>query len=249
MKRVILPAALAACVLLAAVQASAAVLDRVVPLERAATVRVDVGGPVHVATVAGRNVGLHLVGYGSGTPPLRVNVSRSGSLLTISITGPPRSVVPIGRSGYTLDLSLPSSAKLDLREFDGDVRIDRVRQPMQVYDANGDVQVAAADAPLTVLSDLGNVVVRHARGMLELSCGRGSVTATLASGWHANLVRLEASRGDLTLAVPPGFRARYDLTSAAGRVTNPLRTTPHAPLVFMLTQRGNVTVDVTLRHS
>ena len=78
--------------------------------------------------------------------------------------------------------------------------------------------------------------------MVELSCGTGNATATLASNWGGNLVRMKSSMGNLTLNVPSNFRANFDLTSANGPVKNPLRSTAHAPLVFMLTQEGTVSI-------
>jgi hypothetical protein len=53
---------------------------------------------------------------------------------------------------------------------------------------------------------------------------------------------LEASSGNLHLAVPAGFRAHYDVTTGSGRVTNPLHGVAKAPLVFMLAEQGDVSI-------
>jgi hypothetical protein len=132
--------------------------------------------------------------------------------------------------------------KVDLREFDGRVHVDRVTAPMQIYSANGPILVDEAHSALTAESDQGDVTVTSARDMVELTCGNGNASATLAANWAGNLVRMESTRGNLTLNVPVGFHGRFDLTSAQGTVTNPLRTTAHAPLVFMLTEQGSVAV-------
>jgi DUF4097 and DUF4098 domain-containing protein YvlB len=134
--------------------------------------------------------------------------------------------------------------KLDVREFDGPLHVDRVTAPMQLYNANGAIVVEDAAAALTAESDNGDVTVTNARNMVELTCGNGNVTATLAPAWSGNVVRMEASNGNLKLNVPSGFRASFDVNSANGLVRNALHNTPHAPLVFMLTQDGNVSVDI-----
>jgi hypothetical protein len=244
MKRALFPAALAAFLLAIPVSA-ASTLDREIPLKHATSVRLNVGGNVHVMVAsAGSSIGIHLVDYGPSTPPIRFDTSRTGHRLDISITGPKASIVPIGQSGYSIDVTVPRDVKLDLRSSAGNVHIDRVTAPAQLYSANGSIVVDAADAPLTANADFGDVTVAAAHTMLELSCGQGNVSATLDLGWQGNLVRLEASQGNLTLSVPPDFRARYDLTAAAGSVHNALPSVPHAPLVFMLSQKGDVTVKM-----
>lgn len=244
MKRALFPAALAAFLL--AIPVSAAItLDREFPLKDATALRLNVGGNVHVMVAsASTSIGIHVVDYGSGTPPIRFETSRTGRRLDISITGPKASIVPIGRSGYAIDVTVPRDVKLDLRNSAGDIHIDRVTAPAQLYSASGSIVVDAADAPITANADFGDVSVTGARSMLELSCGRGNVSATLDAGWQGNLVRLEASQGNLSLSVPPGFRASYDLTAAAGSVRNALTSVPHAPLVFMLSQKGDVAVAI-----
>lgn len=244
MKRALFPAALAAFLLAIPVSAASA-LDREIPLQHATGVRLSVGGNVHVMVAsAGTSIGIQIRDYGSGTPPIRFETSRTGRRLDISITGPKASIVPIGRSGYAVDVTMPRDVTLDLRNSAGDIHIDRVTAPAQLYSANGSIVVDAVDAPLTADADFGDVSVTGARSMLELSCGQGNVSATLDSGWQGNLVRLEASQGNLSLSVPPDFRAKYDLTAAAGSVHNALPSVPHAPLVFMLSQKGDVTVKV-----
>ena len=247
MKRAFLVAALAACVLTPAAPASAQVLDRDVPVEGAATLRINVSGPVHLMPQSGlQTIKLHAVDYGPKTPPLHVTTAKSGSRLTLSVTGPSQNILPfVGATGYELQINYPASLKIDLREFTGRIHVDRVTAPMQLYNANGAIVVDDASAPLTAEADLGDITVGSALGMIELTCGTGNAIATLASGWRGNLVRMESSTGNLTLNVPSGFRARFDVTSASGNVSNPLRSTPHAPLVFMLAEQGNIAVSVS----
>lgn len=247
MKRALLLAALAAPFLVAGLPAHAQTLDRDVSTAGATTLRLNVSGSVRLIAASGvSTVKLHVVDYGPKIPPLRVTTSKTGTRLTVSVSGPSQNVLPFaGASGYELQITYPSSIKIDLREFAGAVHVDRVTAPMQIYNADGAILVDDARSALTAESDRGDVTVTSASGMVELTCGNGNASATLAPAWSGNLVRMESSQGNLTLNVPPGFRARFDVTSAQGTVTNPLRTTPHAPLVFMLTEQGSITVNAS----
>lgn len=246
MKRAFLSAALVvACAGGSGHVAAAEVVDRTIPTGGAATLRLNVSGTVHVTpSESAREITIHVANYGK-TPPLHVTSTKTGSRLTVSITGPGKSALPfVGASGYELQVSYPANLKLDLREFSGNVHVDRVTAPMQIYNAEGPILVDDARSALTAEADLGDITVTNAHGMVELTCGTGNATATLARGWNGNLVRMESSQGNLTLHVPSNFRASFDLTSASGSVTNALRPTPHAPLVFMLTGQGNVAVKL-----
>lgn len=245
MKRAFLSAALVASFAAAGHAGAAELVDRDIPTQGAATLRLNVSGTVHIlAPGTARSIKLHVVDYGK-TPPLHVATSKTGSRLTVTITGPSQSMLPfVGASGYELQVTLPAGMKLDMREFSGNVHVDRVTAPMQIYNANGPIVVDDAASALTAEADLGDVTVKSATNMVELSCGTGNASATLAPTWRGNLVRMESSQGNLALRVPAGFRANFDVTSASGKISNALRSTPHAPLVFMLTQQGNVTVDI-----
>ena len=224
------------------------ITDRDIPLGNATDVRLNAGGSIHVLTGGtDRSVRVRVANYGPPTPSLRIESEREGDRIDVSVSGPRESLVPIGATGFVVDVTVPRDIKLDVRAFAGTIHVDRVTAPMQLYAANGAITVDATDAPLTALADLGDIEVSNARSMIELSCGQGNVTATLADGWSANLVRLEASAGNLTLRVPPGFRAQYDATSADGAVHNSERSVAHAPLVFMLTQKGEVIISKRLK--
>ncbi len=253
MKRAFFLAALAAVFLVAGVPAHAqggfasdaqTLVDRDIPTLHAATVRLNVSGSVRLIAASGiSSIKLHVVDYGPKVPPLHVTTSKTGTRLTVSVTGPSQNILPFdGASGYELQITYPSAMKVDLREFAGRVHVERVTAPMQIYSANGPILVDDALSALTAESDQGDVTVGNARAMVELTCGNGNVNATLAPNWAGNLVRMESTQGNLTLSVADGFRGRFDVTSAQGTVTNPLHTTAHAPLVFMLTEQGNVAV-------
>jgi hypothetical protein len=245
MKRAYLLAALVAACCAPAGMASAATFDRDVPTQGAAVLRLNVSGSVRIVPTSGLgSIQLHVTDYGK-TPPFNVTTAKIGSRLTITVSGPSKSILPfVGATGYELQVNVPENMKLDVREFSGQLHVERVTAPMQLYDADGSIIVDDAGSALTAQSDSGDVTVANARGMLELTCAAGNATATLSKNWNGNLVRMESAKGDLTLNVPSSFRARFDVTTGDGKVTNPLRNTPHAPLVFMLAEQGNVSVVV-----
>lgn len=244
MKRSVVFSLILATVVATAVQASAQVSDREIPVGTATTLRLNVSGSIHVMPVAGlTSVKFHVTDNGPSTPPMALSSSRAGSRINVSITGPSANILPfVGASGYELQLSYPARMHLDLREFAGRVHVDAVPASMQIYDANGNVIVDDAKAALTAEADSGDITVTNAHTSITLSVGNGNVNAALAPGWRGSLVRLEASSGNLHLAVPAGFRAHYDVTTGSGRVTNPLHGVAKAPLVFMLAEQGDVSI-------
>jgi hypothetical protein len=237
----------AAAVLLALAgfaSAPAQVVDREIPLERARALRLNVSGPIHLIPVAGANdVAFHVIDNGPSTPPIDVKVERDGTRLDVSITGPSENVLPFaGASGYGLEVRYPATIPVDLREFSGTVKVDRVSAPMQIYDMDGNIAVDDARSSLTAQADRGSITVSSAHARLMLTTIDGDVTAVLGAGFAGKLVRLESQNGNLSLAVPAGFTGHYDLTAAAGNVHNELRSHPRGALVFMLAEQGNVSV-------
>ena len=226
--------------------AAAQVVDRDFPLGGAGTLRLNVSGHVHIMTDAPQGtVKVHVVDYGPSVPALKFNGVRSGARYTLTISGPTQSVLPfVGASGYETDLHVPRNVKIDLREFGGRVRVDSVTAPAQYYSANGNIEVADARAALTAEADNGNVTISSAHGNIMITTGNGASHATLARDWSGNLVRMEASNGNMTLLVPSSFHANVDVTAANGKVANVLHSSGKTPVVFMLSQSGDITLGI-----
>jgi hypothetical protein len=220
------------------------VSDQDFPLNGARTLRLNVSGSLHLVATPGRtSVGFHVIDNGPSTPPISVKIAHAGSMLNVSITGPSEGFLPFtGASGYELRVEYPPSLKLDVREFAGRLHLDRATAATQLYNADGNIVVDDAPFAITAQADSGDIVVNGARSRLTLSTIEGNVDAELASSWSGTLIRLETQHGNLHLGVPPGFRARYDVTSAAGTVTNPFKSVGKTPLVFILAEQGNITI-------
>lgn len=190
-------------------------------------------------------VQIHSHSSGAASAGPKFTIARRGKELLVTIDGPGPAVLPFaGGSGHVYEVHYPPALALRVRQFGGAVEVVRPQAPVEIYDESGAITVTEPRASVAALADSGNVNVSAAHGPVELTAGDGNVEAQLATGWSGRLVKLEASSGNLHLAVPQNFRARYDTTAGTGTVTNPLRSESRAPLVFMLTQRGNVTVSV-----
>src|SRR6185437_1535722 len=206
--------------------AQAEVVDREFQLAGATTLRLNVSGHVHVISDSqASTVKIHVTDYGPSLPALAFKEERTGKRLTVTVAGPPKNPLPfVGASGYEVEVRVPTSTRIDLREFAGFVEVDSVTAPSQYYNADGSIEVADARAKLTAQADAGAIDVKLAHGDLTLSTGTGANSATLASDWRGNLIRMEAGNGAMNLTVPAKFRGNFDVTAADGKVSNALRT-------------------------
>ena len=173
-----------------------------------------------------------------------LDVTHPSRALKIAIGGGVAPALPfIGSEAPQYDIRYPARLALTVRQFGGAVRVSATSAPVEIYDADGSITVLQARGRVTALADAGDVSIEDARATVEATAVRGNVTVTLAGGWSGALVRLEATAGNVQLAVPAGFRAQYDVTAVAGTVVNSFQSEPQAPLVFALVETGNVTIS------
>ena len=209
---------------------------------KATEIRVNVTGDV---TLAPDDLATEITVSGSapvGTPPLKVEVTHTGARLNLALSGPARSVLPFAPSGHTYTVRYPARLRVDLREFAGAVSIAHARAPVQIYNANGPISILGASAPVTAEADNGAIAASGIGSAIAATTGSGRVSVALASGWSGREVRLESSNGALELALPPGTRAHFDLSTGQGAIHNAFANDPKAPLIFMLTERGDINV-------
>ncbi len=232
---------------LAAPSAAQPLENQTIPLNGATALELEVrtGDLLAVPDPLLKVVQIHVEHSGTNTSASNLLVAHTGHALVLTIKGPGAAVLPFaGGSGHVYEVHYPPALPLRIRQFGGAVTVTRPAAPVEILNESGGINVSDPAAAVTAEAARGDVRVSGARASVELTADAGNVDAQLAAGWSGRLVRLEASRGNLTLAVPQDFRARFDATAPAGTVTNPLRSEAHAPLVFMLTQTGNVTVNV-----
>jgi hypothetical protein len=242
-----LPVALLSAVALAfpmvAARADVANGDRDVPLLGATILRVNISGDVRFTPDAAvRTVAVHA---DSKNAPSKFSLSatRTGSRLTLAISGPQRAVLPFGgASGTAYEIVYPAHLKLDVREYAGDVSIDRPVAPVDVYDAQGDLRVDGAQSSVTAEANYGDIVVSKTRGAVDVAADTGDITVDLAPDWAGDSVRLQAAKGDVRLNVPPAFRGKFDVSAGQGSISNALRYDPNGIPVFIVVRTGDVTV-------
>jgi hypothetical protein len=226
--------------------ASAEPSDREVSVGRAQTLQISVTGDVvAVPDPLLKVVRAHATSGGRPTP-LQCDVVRTGRVLELTITGPGRSVLPFAAAsgGYAVEVRYPPALHLRVREFSGTVSVPNPQSAVEIYDAAGAISVDGARGSVTAQADRGDIAVTGAHSTIELTTGTGDIDALLAPGWRGNRVRLEAETGNVQLAVPAGFRGRFDATVGTGRLMNALRSQPNAPLVFALVETGDLTISV-----
>ncbi len=215
---------------------------RHIALGNANLLRVNVSGDLTLVPDANASDILIVGSAPVGSPPLRVESTRTGRRLNVALSGPARSPLPFTASGHSYRLTYPAGLRIDVREFAGGVTIAHSRAPIVIYNANGPIAIADAAGSVTVEADNGSIRATGVRAPISATTGTGDLRVVLERGWRGREVRLESSNGNVSLAVPPGFRGHYDLSSGNGAVSNPLPSDPHGALVFILTERGNVAV-------
>lgn len=174
-----------------------------------------------------------------------LDVTHPSRTLRIAIAGRAAPALPfVAGNALKYEVTYPRRLPLTVRQFGGAVRVGGAASaPVEIYDAGGSITVRHPRGRVTALADAGDVSVEEARSTVETTAVRGNVAVTLADGWSGSLVRLEATSGNVHLAVPANFRAQYDVTAETGTVLNPFRSAAHAPLVFALVETGNVTIS------
>jgi DUF4097 and DUF4098 domain-containing protein YvlB len=126
-----------------------------------------------------------------------------------------------GRSGG-VDISA-GSARVELDEVDGDVRlrlgrgtgaIGRVRGSIDVKSGAGDVSVGDVSGTLTSTTGNGRLKVGAVRGAVRARSGSGPASLGAVYG----NVDLASGNGRLEIGIPSGQSARLDVTTGAGTV-------------------------------
>ena len=236
-------ASAAALVLLMALPALAQQqATRSIAVAGANLLRVNVSGDLKlVPDVSARTI--TVVGSAPvGSPPLKVESTRTGRRLNIALSGPARSPLPFTASGHSYVLTYPATLRLEVREFAGGVAIAHAIAPLDIYNASGPISLDDTAASVTAEADKGDISASDVHAAIDVTTGTGNVSVRLARGWSGHEVRMESSSGNLSLAVAPDFRAHFDVTSADGRVTNQLANAARSPLVFMLTAHGDIAI-------
>ncbi len=133
--------------------------------------------------------------------------------------------------------------ELELESVSGEITLVKVRGEIEAQSVSGNLEIDDAPAGAELASVSGSIDVRNASGDLEAATVSGSITVTgsleggefgTVSGnirCEADLVGhadfdMESMSGDLTLIVPAGIAASFDISTHSGEIENQLGPEP-----------------------
>ncbi|HLI95936.1 MAG TPA: DUF4097 family beta strand repeat-containing protein [Candidatus Baltobacteraceae bacterium] len=191
------------------------------------TMQIESGG-VHLIAAAG----IHTVTIrttAQNAPAPRIEISRSGKAMAITITGHAALTIPFAQApnaplGY--EIVYPANARIEATELSGNITLDGER------------------ARAAIETNSGSIAVNDAHGELDLAADDGDVTVTLARDWTAPSLRMQSANGTLRLTVPSTFHANIDAETDSGTVHNTLsRSNARRPFVWLYTERGDIFIQ------
>ncbi len=185
-------------------------------------------------------------GAASGTP--QIAGTAHGNRLAVTIGSPNgSSMIPFAEaSATTFTVDYPAAMRLDVRASTGNVRIVKPQAAVEVFAQAGNVTIDAPAGPVTAEAAEGNVVATGASSTVDIASDGGDVSAVLAPGWSGAEVRLQSTKGAVSLTVAPGFRGRFDVTSGTGTVHNEFgKSNARSPLVWLYAPAGDVSIALS----
>jgi hypothetical protein len=238
------PAILLSCLLTAfALPASADSVDRSVDRAAANVLELEAGGAAIVLTPSSdeSTIRIHIDQNASQSPTLQY--ARQGNRLAVTLkpaNGAP--LIPfVPSTAATYSVTYPADMRLDLRISNGDIHLSKPSASVEIYDQNGNIDVDSPRASITAENGHGDIAVTGALAPVDIAADDGSVTASLASGWSGNEIRMQSGRGTVRLTVPRGFRAKIDASSDRGAVHNDFGTSnARSPFVWLYAIKGDV---------
>jgi hypothetical protein len=238
-------------VLCSAPLAAQVVMQRSVAASGARVLQLETGGADIVLKPDARAASVRVVVTQSGAalPLPNVASARHGNRLVLSIAGSAgRPVIPFAAAAsQSYALTYPARMRLDVRAASGNVNVIAPVAAVEIYDDDGNIVVANPRAPVTAENGSGNISVTAAHTDVDLAADSGSVRAELASGWVGGEVRIQSTAGSITLALPAGFRGRFD-TSGSASVRNDFgASNARAPLVWLYAPQGSVHITHATR--
>ncbi|HEY1975889.1 MAG TPA: DUF4097 family beta strand repeat-containing protein [Candidatus Baltobacteraceae bacterium] len=230
---------------LGALPASAdTMLDRTLDRNGAKVLQVEAGGAAIVLRPSSDVSSIEVrVDQDKSAPVPNLQSVRQGNRLALAIKPPSGApLLPfIPSNGATYTVTYPAGMRLDLRFSSGDVHIDKPSAGVEIYDEDGNIVIDSPRASITAENAHGDITVTGALAPVDLAADDGSVTATLASGWSGNEVRMQSGTGTVRLTVPKSFRAKIDASADGGMVHNTFGSSnARAPFLWLYALKGDV---------
>jgi DUF4097 and DUF4098 domain-containing protein YvlB len=162
----------------------------------------DFGGDVHIHTGQVGQISVQVTNHDGdwerGRQGARPNISRStapngADLLTVTTTGGDRF---FGHRGdVELDVTVPTTADVQVNAASGGVTIDGVNGNVSVNSNSGDISVQNVQGPVNVHTNSGDVTLENVNGAATVGTGSGNITMGGISG----ALNVTSSSGDIEL--------------------------------------------------
>ena len=198
-------------------------------------------GSVHVETVEGKTVGVHIVtkGWSIGSDGVAVDAQQSGNRIEITAKIPRWRYFSFGiNRGLRIEVTLPKRADLQIETGDGGVSISPHTGTIRVHTGDGSISAEGLEGDVSLASGDGSIVATGLDGRLTAHTGDGHVRlggrfdelqvttgdggvnldaepgSKLAEDW---LVR--TGDGSVELRIPSDLKARLDAHTGDGGIT------------------------------
>lgn len=218
-------------------------------------------GHVHINSTSGHRVTVHATQFSSGifnvSDQVQLAMNQDGNI--ISVTQIPST---IGGLSYDLDITVPDSIDLQIKDGSGDIQVSNINGNTKVQDGSGDIQANHLGGNLDLQTGSGTIRADHLSGQITLQTGSGDievnqvelqsdgslhtgsgdirVQGTLDANAH---YRLESGNGGINLTLPSASAFQLSTNSGSGSIHSDFSSTPDAYSSLDLhTGSGDITV-------
>ncbi|MBE3558687.1 MAG: DUF4097 family beta strand repeat protein [Ktedonobacteraceae bacterium] len=216
---------------------------RLIVNQSSGDVRIHRGGNSNTVVVNGTKHTFFLTS--SNDTPVRY--SQSGDTITVSANAGGNFL-----SDVDLDITVPETTNLEIRDGSGDVTIENVNGQVTAQSGSGEIKLNNTTGQAILTAGSGNIEMEGAilQGQSVLKTGSGNIDFTGRLD-PAGTYRMETGSGDVRLNLPEDSSFQLTTTTGSGDVDNEFRETTvgngqHAPL-FIKTGSGNIDIRMQNR--
>lgn len=174
---------------------------------------------LHAAAGGGIEAHVYTKGWRIGPGDVTVTDHQAGSRVEIEVKVP-QLHFSFGNRSVRIEVTLPSSAVVDVRTGDGNIQADGLHGPAKLVTHDGNVDGQGFEGVLDASSGDGNIHVRGKFTALNLRSGDGNIEAEVAPGSRMSTGwSVHTGDGGVTLRLPEGFAANVDAHTGDGRIT------------------------------
>jgi len=176
---------------------------------------------------------------------LSFEVQKDGDGVTLCGVWRGRNACDRGRGGWNDDwdggppssrvtVTLPKGVKLRATTGNGDIRVERASNDVDISSGNGDVritltagrvaantgngevEISGATGPVRANTGNGRVYVTTSTGPVEANTGNGEIDVTMKALASASDMQFNTGNGSITVALPGAFNGEVDASTGNG---------------------------------